>query len=127
MKEAVEIINNGLKEFGAPWELKKEKTHYGSRKGQNWCLGLMLNANNDITVGHRDKKYFKAALCSFILDTKNKKYWDIGDVNTLRGQLSYYTMVEADYFNNIIEQQNNKWNVNVKEMFRKYLNGTMVA
>ena len=124
-KEAVQIINNALKEFNAPWSLKPEKTHYGNRKGKNWNLGLMLNANNDITVGYRNKKYFKAALCSFILDTKNGKIWDVGDVNHLRGQLSYYTMVEPEYFNKIIEQQNKKWHVDVKDMFRKYLNGTM--
>lgn len=124
-KEVVKIIEDTLKEFEAPWEIKKEKTHYGSRKGKNWMLGLMLNVNNEISVGHRDKKYFKAALCSFILDTKNGKTWDIGDVQHLRGQLSYYTMVEKDYFEHIIRQQNQKWNVNVKDMFKQYLNGTV--
>lgn len=124
-KEAIKMIQGVLKEFDAPWILKPEKTHYGNRKGRNWTLGLMVNANNDITVGYRNKKYFKAALCSFILDTKKHNYWDIADVNHLRGQLSYYTMVEPDYFNKIIEQQNSKWNVDVKEMFKAYLSGTI--
>ena len=123
--EAIKIINSTLKSFGAPWFLKKEKTHYGNRKGKNWCLGLMINANNDITVGYRNKKYFKSALCSFILDTKNGKLWDIGDVHHLIGQISYYTMIEPEYFKGIINQQNQKWHVNVKDMFKMYLNGTM--
>ncbi|MBP5423895.1 MAG: RNA-directed DNA polymerase [Paludibacteraceae bacterium] len=123
-KEIVTLIENTLAEFNAPWVIKKEKTHYGSRKGKNWNLGLMLNKDNDITIGWKKKQYFKAALCSFILDTKNKKYWDLGDVQHLRGQLSYYMMVEKEYFEKIIIQQNKKWNVNVKEMFKEYLNGT---
>lgn len=127
MEEAIKIINETLSEFEAPWELKPEKTHYGSIKGKNWNLGLMLNANNDITVGYRNKKYFKASLCSFILDTRNHNYWDLGDVYHLRGQLSYYTMVEPDYFNRVIEQQNRKWNCNVEELFRAYMNGTYNA
>ena len=124
-QDIVKLIEDALKEFNAPWVIKKEKTHFGSRKGKNWSLGLMLNAENNITIGWKKKQYFKAALCSFILDTKNGKYWDIGDVQHLRGQLSYYTMVEKDYFNSIIKQQNKKWNVNVNDMFKAYLNGTV--
>lgn len=122
-KEIVSLVEETLKKFGAPFVIKEEKTHFGNRKGKNWCLGLMLNAENNISVGYRNKKYFKAALCSFILDTKNGKAWDIEDVMHLRGQLSYYTMVEKEYFNKIIDQQNKKWNVNVYEMFREYLSG----
>ena len=124
-KNIVKLIEDTLKEFGAPYEIKKEKTHFGNRNGKNWNLGLMLNKDNDITVGYKKKLYFKAALTSFILDTKNKKFWDIGDVMHLRGQLSYYSMVEKEYFDGIIRQYNRKWNVNVREMFKAYLNGSI--
>ena len=73
----------------------------------------------------KKKQYFKAALCSFILDTKHGKQWEIEDVQHLRGLLSYYTMIEKEYFENIIKTQNEKWNVNVRDMFRMYLNGKM--
>lgn len=125
--EIVQLIKDTLKKFEAPHELKNEKTRFGSRRGQNWNLGLMLGAENRITVGYRAKKYLKSALCSFILDTKNGNYWDLDDVNHLRGQLSYYTMVEPDYFNEIINHQGEKWGVNVREMFKRYLNGSMIA
>ena len=126
-KDIVKLIENTLKEFDAPWEIKKEKTHFGKKAGRsaNWCLGLLLNKDNNITVSYKKKNYFKAALCSFILDTKNRKYWDLGDVQHLRGQLSYYTMVEPEYFKKIVKEQNKKWNVDVQDMFRMYLNGTI--
>jgi retron-type reverse transcriptase len=126
-QEIVGLIKQTLKEFDAPWELKKEKTHFGKKAGRsaNWMLGLLLNKENNITVSAKKKNYFKAALCSFILDTKNGNFWDVGDVQHLRGLLSYYTMVEKDYFEHIVKQQNKKWNVNVKEMFREYLNGSI--
>lgn len=120
-ESVIRMIKYTLNEFNAPWEIKEEKTHFGSRKGKNWCLGLMVNANNDITVGAKNKRYFKASLCSFILDTKNEKYWNVEDVAHLRGLLSYYSMVEPEYFKNIVYQQGKKWNVNVKEMFKLYL------
>ena len=124
-EQIVQFIKDTLKEFDAPYKIKNEKTHYGSRKGKNWNLGLMLNKDNNITVGWKKKQYFKAALCSFILDTINGKTWSIEDVQHLRGQLSYYTMVEKDYFDKLIEAQNAKWQVDVRNMFKGYLNGTI--
>ena len=121
-EEIVGMIKNVFEEFGAPYTIKDEKTHYGSVAGNNWCLGLMSNGNYDVTVGHRTKKFFKAALCNFILDTKNNKYWDLDDVQELYGKLSYYKMVEKDYFNRVIIRANKKWNVNAENMMKSYLN-----
>lgn len=120
-KQMVKFIENTFKEFSAPYEIKDEKVHYGSVKGKNWMLGLMLNGEYKITVGYRTKKYFKAALCNFILDTKNNKPWDIDDVQHLSGQLSYYRMVEENYFNKIINTANKKWNVDAEQMMKSYL------
>lgn len=120
-KTMVKIILDAFKEFGAPYQIKDEKTHYGSVKGKNWMLGLMLNSNYNITVGWRRKKYFKAELCNFILDTKNGKLWELDEVRHLQGELSYFRMVEKEYFNKIIGTANQKWNVNVDDLFKTYL------
>ena len=77
----------------------------------------------NIKITGKAKRYFKASLCSFILDTKNKKFWELGDVQHLQGLLSYYTMIEKDYFNKIIKQQNEKWKVDVRKMLKAYMNG----
>ena len=122
-RDVVKLIEDTLKEFDAPFVLKPEKTHFGKKAGRsgNWNLGLMLNKDNNITIGWKKKNNFKGALCSFILDTKNGKLWDVSDVAHLRGQLSYYTMIEPEYFKNVIAQQNKKWGVDVKKMFKTYL------
>ena len=44
----IEILN----EFEAPFSLHPDKTRYGSSAGRNWNLGVMLNAENKITIGH---------------------------------------------------------------------------
>ena len=119
--DIIKLIREALKEFNAPYELKDEKTHFGSRKGRNWCLGLMCNADNNITVGYRNKKYFKVDLTNFVMDTKNGKPWPIEDVMSLRGKMSYYEMIEKEYFENVINRMNSKWHVDIKEMFRNCL------
>ena len=120
-KKAVEIVEDAFKYFQAPYIIKEEKTHYGNVKGNNWMLGLMLNGQHKITVGYRAKKYFKAMICNFILDTKNNKPWDLDDVQHLTGLLSYYRMIEKDYFNEIIRRANKKWNVDCEKMMKSYL------
>lgn len=122
-KSIIKFMIDTFKEFDAPYSIKDEKTHFGSYKGQNWMLGMMLNGNYDITVGYRTKKYFKAALCSFILDTKNKKYWELGDVQHLQGQLNWYTQVEPEYFKMIVSKANQKWGVDVCTMMKAYISG----
>lgn len=124
-KKVIEYMEETFRQFGAPYEIKPEKTHFGSFKGENWMLGMMLNGNYDITVGYKAKKYMNSALCSFVLDTKNKKYWDICDVMYLQGQLNWYMTIEKDYFNSMIRKVNNKWGVDVRTMIKGYLSGKM--
>ena len=119
-KEIVENIRDVLKMFDAPYVLKDEKTHFGSRAGRNWNLGLMLNKDNDITVGYRTKKQFKAMMTNFILDTIHDKPWPVEDVATLKGKLSYYKMIEPTYFEGIVYNMERKWCVSVKQLFKTY-------
>lgn len=106
-------------EFGAPWILKPEKTHYGSRKGKNFMLGVCLNGNNDITCGWRNKKLFKAMTTNLIMDWKNGKSWPADEVQQYAGLLSYYKMVEKEYFEGLVEHFNNKFKVNLKQIMKE--------
>ena len=63
-RDAEADIMDVLMEFGAPFALNTAKTRYGSRAGSNWNLGLMLNKDNEITVGHRKKKQLQNMLHS---------------------------------------------------------------
>lgn len=119
-EKAVKHIREVLAEFDAPYLLKDEKTRFGSSAGSNWNLGLMLNKDNDITVGYRTKKYFKAALTNLILDTKHGKPWDVGDVFELNGKLSYYKMVEPQYFANLVKRSEEKWKVSFVDILKQY-------
>ena len=64
-RHIAQYMRDVLAEFGAPYQLKDEKTHYGSRNGRNWILGVMLNKDNQITVGHKKKKDYRAMLHNY--------------------------------------------------------------
>ena len=95
-----------------PFQFKPTKTHYGSRAGSNWNLGLMLNKDNNITIGHIKKKNYNAMLNNFLKDFSNNILWSAHDTQTLQGRLSFLNQIEPDYFDYIIQKYNKKYNTN---------------
>ena len=102
-------IREVLKAFGAPYTMKPEKTRYGSSAGQNWNLGLMLNKDNEITVGHKKKRQLKAAINSFIMDMRHGHEWDLLDLQILMGNINYCRSIERTCVDEIIAKFNNKY------------------
>ena len=102
------FITDTLREFGAPFSIKPEKTRYGSSAGRNWNLGVMLNKDNQITIGHKKKKYFKAMLDNYVRVKKAGQNWNLHDVQVLSGLISYYRMIERDYIDYILNTYSEK-------------------
>lgn len=111
-------IVNILNEFEAPFTIKSQKTRYGSSAGRNWNLGVMLNKDNKITVGHQKKRQFQAMLSSYIMDKKNGVSWDLHDIQTMEGYRNYYRMVEGEAIDHLVEHISKKFDVDVVSMIR---------
>lgn len=97
-------------------KLNNKKTRIGSINGSNWNLGVMLNKNNEITLGHKNMKKMKAMINNFILDYKNKNIKN--DAAHLNGLVSYYLYVNPDKMNYIIDHFNQKYNVDFLKLIR---------
>lgn len=117
-KKIEQLIVDTLAGFEAPFTLNYSKTRYGSSAGSNWNLGLMLNKDNKITVGHENKRKFQAALTSYILDAKNGNHWDKSDIQSLDGNRCYYSMVERESIDRIVKHINQKFGVDVVKMIK---------
>ena len=102
-----------LKEFDAPYVLNKDKTRYGSICGSNWNLGVMLNKDNEITIGWRNKKRFEAMLSSYAMDRQNGIRWDAGDLMHMEGLRSYYRSIEQEAIDKIVEHLSRKFGYNI--------------
>ena len=114
----VDIVAN---KFHAPFSLNTTKTRYGSSAGRNWNLGVMLNSDNQITIGHSKKKVFKAMLFSFMNDEKNGNVWNLEDTQHLQGLISYYKMVEGSTIETIIKSYSTKFNKDVEQTIKDVL------
>lgn len=112
------FIVDTLESFKAPFRINERKTRYGSSSGRNWNLGLMLNRDNEITVGYQKKRQFKAMISSYVMDRKNGIRWDVSDVQTMEGYRNYYRMVEGDTIDRIIAHLNSKFNVDIVALIK---------
>lgn len=103
-----------LNSFEAPFSLHPDKTRYGSSAGRNWNLGVMLNAENKITIGHEKKKVFKAMVFQFMTDDAKGVTWGLEDVQHFLGLISYYRMVEKESIDAILATYSAKFNKDVE-------------
>ena len=102
------LVVDTLHEFGAPFTINESKTRYGSSAGRNWNLGVMLNKDNEITVGHKKKRQFQSMLYNYITDKRKGISWPREDVQTMQGLHSYYRMVEPETIDAIVKHTNEK-------------------
>lgn len=103
-----------LNSFDAPFSLHPDKTRYGSSAGRNWNLGVMLNAENKITIGHEKKKVFKAMVFQFMTDDARGIAWGLEDVQHFLGLISYYRMVEKESIDTILATYSAKFQKDVE-------------
>lgn len=121
-RDIEKLIVDTLKHFGAPFTINSKKTRYGSSAGSNWNLGVMLNKDNKLTVGHKKKRQFRAMLTNYVLDRQNGVLWDKHDVQIMEGYRNYYTMVEGrEPIEAIVNHVGSKYNVNVVKMIKEDL------
>lgn len=120
-REIEKLMVDTLQEFGAPFSINTKKTRYGSTAGSNWNLGIMVNANNEITVGHQKKRQFKAMLTSYVLDRRNGTAWDKHDIQIMEGLRSYYRMVEKDTIDEIVSKIGTKFGVDIPALIKEDL------
>lgn len=117
-REIENHIIDVLREFGAPFSIKPEKTRYGSSSGSNWNLGVMLNKDNEITVGHKKKRQFQAMLTSYVKDRMNGTPWDKNEIQILEGYRNYYRMVEKNTIDAMVKHLGNKLNVDIVALIK---------
>ena len=95
-----------------PLNINEGKTKISSICGKNWNLGLMVNKDNQITVGHKKKEIFKATITNFCF---NHEIWTMQDTMEFLGTMQYYISIEPDYFQNVLTKYGEKFNMDIRD------------
>ena len=119
----IQMLEETFVEFGAPYEIKPQKTHYGSASGRNWILGVMYNRDHQITIGHRKKQIFRTMLNEYLLRHPREDKWEYHAVQELQGIIAYYKKVEPAYMEYCLNRYGEKYGVNVMRTIRDDLRG----
>ena len=121
-KKIENLIVETLKQFGAPFTINSKKTRYGSNAGKNWSLGMMLNKDNNITLGWRERRRLTAAISSYVLDRKNNKPWDLSAVQSLNGRIGYHRHIEGrESVDGLVGHLSKKFGVDIMKLIKKDL------
>lgn len=120
-RKVIDSVNTVFTTLQTPFQIKTEKTRYGSSAGRNWNLGLMLNKDNNITVGYRNKKNYKAMLNNLMTAEASANFWDAPEVQHFQGLTSYYMSVEPNYFKPLIEKYETMYNITLKDIYKRVL------
>lgn len=120
-KNVIALIEEVIKEFDAPLKLNAEKTHYGNRNGKNFILGIQLNKDNNMTIGHVRKKELKTAIFCFMRDHFAGNYWELHDVQILNGKIAYGLDIEKKEVEQIVKTYSDKFNCDVMQLIKRYL------
>lgn len=121
VRDVEALLQNTFSSFGAPLRLNPEKTRYGSRSGSNWNLGVVLNKDNNITVGYKNLRRFKSMLYNFRRDNLLGVSWEIGDIQHALGLYAYYRMVDAATVDNILNEFKSKYGFDVIQSMKQAL------
>lgn len=111
-KEVVSAIEKIYEDFGAPLRINPEKTRYGSKSGRNWMLGVMINKDNQITVGWKRKAALKNIIYRFML---HPEQFDLQDAQHILGELDYCASIEPDRIGVILRQYSEKFDRSVRD------------
>jgi hypothetical protein len=106
---AQKIVKDVLQE--TPLKINETKTRVSSIYGKNWNLGLMINDQHQITVGHKQKEIFRATLNGFCLE---KHTFNSQAAQELLGKLQYFLSIEPEYFTNMLTKYQQKYNIDIK-------------
>lgn len=121
VKKIENLVVSTLQKFDAPFTINDKKTRYGSSSGSNWNLGVMLNKDNQITVGYKQKKRFKSMLYNYITDKQKGVNWAREDIMALQGLYSYYRMVEKDTIDALVTYIGQKTGTDVLKTMKRDL------
>lgn len=125
-KEVQSLIEKTLEKFNAPIFLNEDKTEFRNHKGKNWLLGVMLNCENNITLGYQKKKDLRAHIHNYAMDRKRGEFWCLKDLQKLQGQIAYFRQIEPCYTNEKLDDFSRKYHLNIENYIKKDIRNAVV-
>ena len=119
----VNEIERILKQFNSPITINHSKTKYTTTKGSNWHLGVIVNQQGEISLGHNSRNQLEAFLCNFVNDLREVNFtiekldrskYNANSLAKQLGIINYHYQIEGDKTDKIIKKIDRKFLSNRK-------------
>lgn len=112
------VIKHIFNTFNVPFRINNEKTRFGSTAGRNYHLGLIINKDNQISVGHEKNQKFRAMIFNFCTVGDE---WDVTDVQKMLGLISYYKAIEPEYVKKVLNKYGTKFSIDIEKKAKELI------
>ena len=116
--DIMNIIKEVFRIWNVPFRINNEKTRYGSSAGRNYHLGLIINKDNQISVGHEKNQKFRAQVFNFCTVGEE---WELHDVQKFLGIISYYKAIEPDYVKRVLDKYGTKYGIDIERKAKELI------
>lgn len=102
-KDAKEKLNNIVRHvmklaYGyQPFVIKEEKTKVTTKYGANRITGIVINKDNEISMGYKEKRKLKQDLAALIIEKKKKGIVNSDIAAAILGMFAYFKSIEPEY------------------------------
>lgn len=117
-EEILGVIKYTFRKWNVPFKINNEKTRFGNKSGRNYHLGIIINKDNQLSVGHKKNQKFRAMIFNFCTVGGE---WELHDIQKMLGLISYYKAIEPDFVDKVIRKYNEKFHINIMETAKSML------
>lgn len=118
-------VQTFLRDNNAAFTLNTEKTHTMRVGGPVWILGVKIDADKRMTVGTENKRLARAYINNFFAAINNGSVFSIEETQEMMGTISYFAQIEKEFFSNLINKYERKYNMNYRDVCARILRGEM--
>ena len=110
--EIIRVIKNIFyKKWEVPFKINNEKTRFGSTAGRNYHLGIIVNKDNQLSVGHEKNQKFRAQIFNFCTVGTE---WEPHDIQKMLGLISYYRAIEPNFVKKVLKKYGERFDMDIE-------------
>ena len=108
--EIIREIRSVFKAFSVPFRINNDKTRFGSTAGRNYHLGIIVNKDNKLSIGHEKNQKFRAQVFNFCTVGDQ---WSVHDVQKFLGIISYYRAIEPNFVEKVLTKYGERFHMDI--------------
>ena len=115
---SIPLKNIFFRKWEVPFKINNEKTRFGSTAGRNYHLGIIVNKDNQLSIGHEKNQKFRAQIFNFCTVGEE---WNIHDIQKMLGLISYYRAIEPAFVEKVLEKYGTKFNMDIEKRAKELI------